>query len=417
MSLTFLMGLRHLRARRHQAFISFITTVSIVGIAIGVMALIVVLAVMTGFEEDLKEKILGFNAHILVQSLDPQASADLDKVLPKLSKTEGITFSAPFILSQVMVKSSSGNVSGIVLKGMRPEDLRRLPSLKGSLETGTIEALEHEGSLPGVLIGKELAGQLGVFVGDTIELISPFGTPTPMGMVPKVREFRVAGIFGIGLYEVDAAVALVSLEAARSFLDMPSELTGVELRVSDIYKARTIGKRIQEALGFPYLVRDWMDMNQGILRALRVEKTAMFVILMLIVLVAAFDIVTTLVMVVMEKRKDIAILKVMGAKDGQILGIFILQGFVIGILGLLFGVGLGVLLAMNVETVVGFIERVFSLELFPKEVYSLDRFPSKLEAWDILRVCGTTAGVCFMATLYPALMALRVEPSEILRYE
>lgn len=416
MPLTLLMGLRHLRARRHQAFISFITTVSIAGIAIGVMAMIVVLAVMTGFEEDLKEKILGFNAHVLVQTLGP-STADPAAALPKLAQVKGVTFAAPFVLSQVMVRGGGENVSGVVLKGMDPKDLKKLPSLQKALAGGGVEGLEPMGGPPGVLLGKELAGQLGVLPGDEVELISPFGTPTPMGMVPKVRKFRVAGIFGLGLYEVDAAVVLAGLKTAQGFLDMQGQVTGIELRISDIYRARTIARQVQETLGFPYLVRDWMDMNQGILRALRVEKTAMFVILMLIVLVAAFDIVTTLVMVVMEKRKDIAILKVMGARDGQILGVFILQGFVIGLAGILLGVAAGILLAMNVEVVVRFFERVFSLELFPKEIYSLDRFPSKLEVEDMLRVCAMTALACLAATLYPALMALKVEPTEILRYE
>ena len=417
MQLTMMMGLRHLRARRHQAFISFITAVSIAGIAIGVMAMIVVLAVMTGFEEDLKEKILGFNAHVLVQTIGP-ATADPALALPKLARVKGVSFAAPFVLSQVMVKAGGENVSGVVLKGMDPKDLQKLPSLQKSLSGGGIERLESSiGGLPGVLLGKELAGQLGVLQGDEVDLISPFGTPTPMGMVPKVRKFRVAGIFGLGLYEVDAAVVLTGIKTAQDFLDMQGQVTGIELRVFDIYKARTIARQVQATLGFPYLVRDWMDMNQGILRALRVEKTAMFVILMLIVLVAAFDIVTTLVMVVMEKRKDIAILKVMGAKDGQILGVFILQGFVIGLAGILLGVAAGILLAMNVELVVRFFEHAFSLELFPKEIYSLDRFPSKLEAEDMLRVCAMTALVSLVATVYPALMALKVEPTEILRYE
>ena len=416
MPLTLLMGLRHLRARRHQAFISFITTVSIAGIAIGVMAMIVVLAVMTGFEEDLKEKILGFNAHVLVQTPGP-STADPAAALPKLAQVKGVTFAAPFVLSQVMVKGGGENVSGVVLKGMDPKDLKRLPSLQKALAGRGVEGLEPVGGTPGVLLGKELAGQLGVLPGDEVELISPFGTPTPMGMVPKVRKFRVAGVFGLGLYEVDAAVVLAGLKTAQGFLDMQGQVTGIELRIADIYRARTIAREVQETLGFPYLVRDWMDMNQGILRALRVEKTAMFVILMLIVLVAAFDIVTTLVMVVMEKRKDIAILKVMGARDGQILGVFMLQGFVIGLAGILLGVAAGILLAMNVEVVVRFFERVFSLELFPKEIYSLDRFPSKLEVEDMLRVCAMTALACLAATLYPALMALKVEPTEILRYE
>ncbi|HLO26827.1 MAG TPA: lipoprotein-releasing ABC transporter permease subunit [Geobacteraceae bacterium] len=417
-------GLRYLKAKRKSTFISIITLISTAGVALGVMALIIVLAVMTGFEEDLKDKILGTNAHIVVLrsngSIDNYAA-----VVDRLKGFRGVVAATPFIYSQVMV-SSGKNVSGVVLRGIDTKTDPLVTNLHKSLVEGKLTDLDEKTSAPladaapprpGLIIGKELAKNLNLYVGDPINIISPLGNITPLGMVPKLKQFRVAGIFNTGMFEYDSTLAYVSLDEAQSFLGLDGTVTGIQLKVADVYKTGTLVRLINRELGFPYYARDWMQMNKNILFALKTEKMVMFIILTLIVLVAAFGIASTLFMVVMEKTKDIAILKSMGATGRSIMRIFVLEGLIIGFFGTIVGVLGGLLVALNLEPIVGLVQRLTGFELFSKDVYYLDRFPSQVVPSDVLLISVTAILISFVATLYPSWQASRMQPAEALRYE
>jgi lipoprotein-releasing system permease protein len=417
-------GLRYLKAKRKSTFISIITVISTAGVALGVMALIVVLAVMTGFEEDLTEKILGTNAHIVVLRSNGEM-ADYKELMGKLKGLGGVTAATPFIYNQVML-STGRNVSGVVLRGIETRTDTQVTNLSRTMIDGKLSDLDKavpapvagsEPPLPGVVIGKELAGHLNLYLGDTVNVISPMGNITPLGMIPKMKRYRVAGIFNTGMFEYDSTLAYVALGEAQSFLGMGDTVTGIQLKVADVYKTGDIVRKINRDIGFPYYARDWMQMNKNILFALKTEKMVMFIILTLIVLVAAFGIASTLFMVVMEKTKDIAILKSMGATGRSIMRIFVLEGLIIGVTGTLVGVMGGLLVALNLEPIVGFVQRVTGFELFSKDVYYLDRFPSLVIPGDVLLISVTAVIISFLATLYPSWQASRMAPAEALRYE
>jgi len=424
MSYELFVGLRYLKAKRKSTFISIITVISTAGVALGVMALIIVLAVMTGFEEDLTEKILGTNAHIVVLKSNGEM-ADYNDLMVKLKGLGGVIAATPFIYNQVML-STGKNVSGVVLRGIETKTDTQVTNLFKSMIAGKLSDLDKaspppvagsEPPMPGVIIGKELAGHLNLLVGDTVNVISPLGNITPLGMIPKMKRYRVTGIFNTGMFEYDSTLAYVSLGEAQSFLGMGDTVTGIQLKVADVYKTGGIVRKINSNIGFPYYARDWMQMNKNILFALKTEKMVMFIILTLIVLVAAFGIASTLFMVVMEKTKDIAILKSMGATGRSIMRIFVLEGLIIGFTGTLFGVMGGLLVALNLEPIVGFIQRVTGFELFSKDVYYLDHFPSMVIPGDVLLISVTAVIISFLATLYPSWQASRMAPAEALRYE
>ncbi len=418
-------GLRYLKAKRKSTFISIITLISTAGVALGVMALIIVLAVMTGFEEDLKEKILGTNAHIVV--LGSGGSIDDPKALmARLGKFDGVVAATPFIYNQVMLAAGK-NVSGVVLRGIDPRSDRQVTNLHKAMVQGRLEALADgtsptpaaaaEPRLPGLVIGKELARNLNLYVGDTVNVISPMGNITPLGMIPKMKQFRVAGIFNTGMFEYDTTLAYAGIGEAQSFLGMGTSVTGIQLKVADVYRTGELSRRINRELGGAFYARDWMQMNRNILFALKTEKTVMFIILTLIVLVAAFGIASTLFMVVMEKTKDIAILKSMGATGRSIMRIFVFEGLIIGLLGTLIGLLGGLLVALNLEAIVGVVQRLTGFELFSKDVYYLDRFPSQVVPADVVLVAVTAVLISFVATLYPSWQAAKLMPAEALRYE
>ena len=419
MSYELFVALRYLRAKRKSAFISIITFISTSGVALGVMALIIVLAVMTGFEEDLKEKILGTNAHIVVLK-SSGTMEDYRGVQQKLTAIPGVMAATPFIYSQVML-SSGKNVSGVVLRGMDPKSDARVTNFQKSVVEGKMTGLDQGGSgngpEPGIIIGKELARNLNLAVGDTVSVISPLGTLTPMGMIPKMKPFRVVGLFNTGMFEYDSTLAYVGITEAQAFLTLGDAVTGIQLRVNDVYKTGEISKEINRSLGFPYYARDWMQMNKNILFALKTEKMVMFIILTLIVLVAAFGIASTLFMVVMEKTKDIAILKSMGGTGTSIMKIFVLEGLVIGVLGTILGVLGGLLVALNLETIVTVIQQLTGLQFFSKDVYYLDHFPSRVIPADVALISITAVLISFAATLYPSWQASRLPPAQALRYE
>jgi lipoprotein-releasing system permease protein len=415
-----LIGLRYLKAKRKSTFISIITFISTAGVMLGVMALIIVLAVMTGFEEDLKEKILGTNAHVVVVR-NGAPMEDYRQVMQKLKGFKGVTAATPFIYNQVML-SSGKNVSGVVLRGIDVSTDRLVTGLSKSIVEGSLDRLEPkmgEGldASPGLLLGKELAKHLNLFVGDKVNVISPMGNITPLGMMPKMKPFRVAGIFNTGMFEYDSTLAYVSLGQAQSFFDLGDTVTGVQLKVEDVYHTGELARSINRTLGSDFYARDWMQMNRNILFALKTEKVVMFIILTLIVLVAAFGIASTLFMVVMEKNRDIAILKSMGATGSSIMKIFVLEGLVIGVIGTALGVASGLLIALNLEPIIAVIQKVTGQNFFSKDIYYLDRFPSLVVPSDVVLISVTAVLISFVATLYPAWQASRMLPAEALRYE
>jgi lipoprotein-releasing system permease protein len=416
-------GLRYLKAKRKSTFVSIITFISIAGVALGVTALIVVLSVMTGFEEDLKDKILGTNAHVVVLKSGNEME-NYRHIMEKLQGFPGVVSATPFIYSQVMLSTGS-NVSGVVLRGIETKTDIRVTNLYRSMVQGRLSNLDSpilapDGkgpALPGVIIGQELAKNLNLYIGDTVNIISPMGNITPFGMIPKTKQFRVAGIFNTGMYEYDATLAYTGLQEAQSFLSMDHNVTGIQLKVKDVYKAGEIAAKINQSLGPPYIARDWMQMNKNILFALKTEKVVMFIILTLIVLVAAFGIASTLFMVVMEKTKDIAILKSLGATSRSIMKIFVLEGLIIGAAGTLIGLFGGLIIALNMESIVDFIQKVTGFELFSKDIYYLNHFPSQVVPSDVLIISVTAILISFLATLYPSWQGSRLPPVEALRYE
>lgn len=413
-----LIGLRYLKAKRKSTFISIITFISTAGVALGVMALIVVLAVMTGFERDLKEKILGTNAHLVVI----RSGAAMDNyraTMERLKQLPGVQAATPFIYNQVML-STGRYVSGVVLRGIEPETDREVTRLSRSLVQGGMTLLDPQpggGPEPGVLIGRELARHLNLALGDRVNVVSPTGSITPLGMMPKLKAFRVVGIFNTGMFEYDSTLAYVSLGQAQRFFDLGDTVTGIQLKVADVYGTTELAQRINHEFGPDLYARDWMQMNRNILFALKTEKVVMFIILTLIVLVAAFGIASTLFMVVMEKARDIAILKAMGARSLSIMKIFVLEGLIIGIVGTALGVLSGLLIAHNLELIIDLVQKLTGKNFFSKDIYYLDHFPSQVVGSDVLMISITAVVISFVATLYPAWQASRMLPAEALRYE
>ena len=410
-------GLRYLKAKRKSTFISIITFISTAGVTLGVMALIVVLAVMTGFEEDLKEKILGTNAHIVVvKSGGPMD--DYRQIMERLKGLTGVVATTPFIYNQVML-STGKNVSGVVLRGIDVTSDRQVTRLSKTVVEGSIDKLDDNSpnALPGLILGKEMAKHLDIFVGDKINVVSPIGNITPLGMMPKMKPFRVTGIFNTGMFEYDSTLAYVSLSQAQAFFDLGDTVTGVQIKVDDVYHTGELARSINAMLGRDYYARDWMQMNHNILFALKTEKVVMFIILTLIVLVAAFGIASTLFMVVMEKTRDIAILKSMGATGASIMKIFVLEGLIIGVTGTILGVASGLLVATNLEPIINAIQKITGQNFFSKDIYYLDHFPSQVIPSDVVLISVTAVLISFVATLYPAWQASRMLPAEALRYE
>ena len=422
MSFEFFVSLRYLKAKRTQKFISLNTWISVGGVALGVMALIVVIAVMTGFGKDLRDKILGTNSHIVVTNISNSGMDDYESVLKKVMQAEGVKAAAPFILNQVML-TFGGNTSGVVVRGIDPDREAMVSDLEKNLIQGDLAMLKKGKSSSNgprrdkIILGKELAQKLGVQMNDAVSMVSPASRLTPMGLVPKIKLFKVVGFFETGMFEYDSSLAFISIESAQKFFAMKGIVSGVEIHVDDIDHADKIAEYLQKTLGFPYYARDWMKMNKNLFSALRLEKIVMFIILILIILVAAFNIVSTLFMVVMEKTKEIAILKSMGASRTNIIKIFSFQGLIIGVTGTLIGCFGGFTIVSNLNEIVGFIESIFGITAFPSDVYYLNKLPSEIQYLDSFLIIIFSILICFLASLYPAWRASRLNPIDGLRYE
>lgn len=418
-------ALRYLFARRKQAFIYVISAMSVLGVAIGVAALVVVLGVYNGFTTDIRDKILGANAHIIVSgplgaltappsgpgSSPEDGASGITGVLRRIDATPGVVGSTPFLYAEGMLSSPSG-VKGVVLRGIDPHTAPSVLSMLDDLTSGSVDKLtpSTESAPPGVLVGKELAQRLGLAVGSRVNLLSPSGQKTTAGFQPRIRPFRVAGVFRTGMFEYDSSLGFISLAAARDLLGLPADqISGIEVTVKDVYKADTVAAALQKELGPLASVRTWMDMNANLFAALKLEKIGMFILLAMVVLIGSFSIVTTLVMLVMEKTHDIAILMSMGATKGMIRRIFMLQGTIIGVVGTLLGYVLGIGLALLLQR--------YQFIKLPPGVYTLDHLPILLE-WGDIAIIGLSAMLlCFLATIYPARQASSLEPAEALRFE
>ena len=408
-------GLRYLKARRQETFISLITLISILGVMIGVMTLNVVMAVMTGFEETLRDRLLGINAHIALLKSGDQLS-EYEELLQRVIKQEGVVAASPAIYGQVMLTSGS-RVSGVVVRGVDPERVNAVVDLQRYMKQGSIAGLKQQNPvqiedrkimLPGVIMGERLAAQLGVFVGSPIQVVSPLGSPTAIGVIPKVRRFVVTGLLNTGMSEIDSTLVFMGLADAQKFFELGDAVSNIEIRVKDVNQSRQIADRIQLQLGFPYLTEDWTRLWPNLFSALQLEKTVYFLVLLLMVLIGAFNIISTLVMVVMEKRKDIAILMSMGATRASIRKIFLLKGLIIGIVGTTLGLLLGLLVCTLIAQ--------YRFEL-PKDVFLISTVPVRIYLSNFMIVTVASFIVCLLASLYPARQAAKLDPVEIIRYE
>lgn len=407
MTFEWFVSLRYLRAKRKQKFISLISIISVLGVAVGVMALIVVLSVYTGFTEGLRDQIIGINAHVLVQRFsgfipDPAGT------VREIDSVPGVTAATPVIYGQALI-SSGGRSTGVSLRGIDPATAGRVIAIEKKMKTGSFQSLRTPAGLPAVILGVELARQLRVAEGGKIRLISPNGPLSPMGVLPRVLTCRVAGMFATGMFEYDSGIAFVDLETARSLTGLSRGVHGIEVRVEDIDGADRVAAAIGRRLGPQYSVRDWMQINKNLFAALKLEKVGIFIALDLIILVAALNIISALVMVVMEKKRDIAILKSMGATNASIIRIFFYQGMIIGAIGTLSGVVAGLGLCW-------FLQHYPIIEL-PRNVYPMSTMPIKVVPLDVTVIGVSAVVITLLATLYPSWQASRVRPAEALSYE
>jgi lipoprotein-releasing system permease protein len=407
-----MLSLRYLRARRKEGFISVIAGFSFLGIMLGVATLIIVMAVMNGFRKELLDKILGLNGHVVVQPMDSPLT-DWEVVADRISKIPGVKLAAPIVEGQALA-SSPFNSGGVVVRGMRGADLAALPSIGNGIRQGSLEGFD-EGQ--GVTIGRRLADQLSRRTGDTVTLMAPKGAQTPLGVMPRTKGYRIAAVFQVGMSEYDSSLVFMPLTEAQAYFDRSDDVTAIEVYIEDPDKVASYRDLIAAAAGRPIVITDWRQRNATFFGALQVERNVMFLILTLIVLVAAFNIVSGMIMLVKDKGSDIAILRTMGASQSAILRIFLITGASIGVVGTFVGFLLGTVVCLNVESIRQFLSWLTSTDLFPLELYFLSRLPADMDVKETTAVVVMALALALLATLYPSWRAARLDPVEALRYQ
>ncbi|MBD5552894.1 MAG: FtsX-like permease family protein [Desulfovibrio sp.] len=402
-------ALRYLFSRRRQTFIFVISLMSILGVGLGVGALVLVLGVYNGMSTDLRDKILGANSHGIVMSHVTSAFGEqLPEIMRRVTATRGVVAAMPFIYSEVMLSAGSG-VKGVVLRGIDPDTAPAVLTMLQPLAEGALRRLDAD-SPPGIIIGDDLAKRLHIGPGSRVNILSPAGQKGVAGYQPSVKPFEVAGIFKTGMFEYDSSLAFTSMPAARQAMGYPDDyISGIEITVDDLFNADKTALALAEELGAPFYVRSWMEMNANIFAALKLEKIGMFILLTMVVLIGSFSIVTSLVMLVMEKTRDIAVMMAMGATPAMIRRIFMLQGLIIGVIGTLSGYAFGLTL--------GWLLKKYQFIKLPENVYTLDHLPIIITVPDVLIIGASAMLLCFLATLYPAAQAARLEPAEAMRFE
>jgi lipoprotein-releasing system permease protein len=408
-----LVGLRYTRAKRRNHFISFISMISMLGIALGVAALIVVLSVMNGFQTELRGRILAVVSHIQISGANGEM-ADWQHVAEQSAGQPGVLAAAPFVQAQGMLSFGQA-VRGAIVRGIVPDLEDKVADFRTHMKEGRLETLTADSF--NIVLGSELARALGVFVGDKVTVIAPQGVVTPAGVIPRLKTFNVTGIFEVGMFEYDSGLALIDMGDAQRLYRMEDRVSGVRLKLDDLFKAPLIARQLASRLDTAAFISDWSRSHANFFRAVQIEKNMMFIILSLIVAVAAFNIVSTLVMAVTDKQADIAILRTLGASPGSVMAIFMVQGALIGFIGLGIGVAGGVVLALNVDVVVPFIEHMLGTQFMSKEVYYISNLPSELQWRDVITITSVSFVLSLVATIYPSWRASRVNPAEALRYE
>ncbi len=407
-----MLSLRYLRARRKEGFISVIAGFSFLGIVLGVATLIIVMAVMNGFRHELLEKILGLNGHLLIQPLEKPLT-DWAEVAARVDKVPGIKLAAPIVEGQALA-SSPFNSNGVLVRGIRLQDLEKLPSVAKNIKQGSLAGFDAGN---GVAIGRRLADQLSIRAGDNITLVSPRGAVTPMGTMPRIKVYKVAAVFEVGMSEYDSSMVFMPLKESQAYFNRAGDVTAIEVYTANPDRVDSYRKAVQAAAGRPIFMIDWRQRNATFFTALQVERNVMFLILTLIVLVAALNIVSGLIMLVKDKGSDIAILRTMGATQGSIMRVFLITGASIGVVGTLVGLLLGVVISLNIESLREFLSWLTNTELFSPELYFLSHLPADMDTGETTAVVVMALVLSFLATLYPSWRAARLDPVEALRYE
>ena len=406
------LAFRYLRARRAQGFISVIAGFSFLGIMLGVATLIVVMSVMNGFHKELLSKIVGINGHVFVQAAD-QPMTDWPDIVERLTKTPGVSLAIPMVEGAAGVSSPYGQ-SGALVRGIKQEDIVKLPGIAGNVKQGTLDDFDTTG---GVAIGRRMADALSLRVGDTITILTAKGAQTPFGIAPRIKSYPVRAIFQIGMSEFDGVFVYLPLPEAQAFFNKDNEVSVVEVFLDNPDQIDAMRTKIEAAMPRPVILTDWRQRNETFFNALKVERNVMFIILTLIVLVAALNIISGLTMLVKDKSRDIAILRTMGATRGAVMRVFLITGATIGIAGTIVGLILGLVLAMNLESLREILNHLLHANLFPAELYFLSRLPSEVDAREVILVVAMTLSLSLLASIYPAWRAARLDPVEALRYE
>ena len=413
MQYEYFIGLRYTRARRKNLFVSLSSAISAVGILLGVAALIVVLSVMNGFQKEIRARILGVASHIQIAGQD-NTLADWQRVAARARENPRVLAAAPYVTGQALLEFG-GTVRGALVRGVDPKLEAEVADVGDHMVAGRLDSLQP--GEYGVVLGAELARALRVFPGERVILIAPQGLVTPAGVLPRLKQFRVVGIFRVDHYEYDSGLALINLADAQRLYQLGDRVSGVRLKLTDLLESREVARELYQSLGGDLAISDWTRSHANFFRAVEIEKRMMFIILTLIVTVAAFNVISTLVMVVTEKQSDIAILRTLGATPRSVMKIFVVQGAVIGVLGTILGVVGGILLALNIDVVVPFLERLLRIQFLSKDVYYISELPSDLHLDDVALIAAVSLALSLLATIYPSWRAARVRPAEALRYE